>query len=235
MWAVHAVTAKQLCDWVWHSPFNNEPLVNISQRAAVTFLTNLQTGLCLDTKGDFLDRICSRDAFLFAFLLFHREWACVEEVCVPALLIMIAAFCQPCSGSSCAVRVPAKCTLLLVLAVTCGSMWGFCRSTQQQQQKEGDLLCSQLFSPVLTVLCGWDCLTPPHTPPSSPPSPTCSVTHWLPLPSSTAAGKTHALQADNTTVLLSLMSDSTVSCHVMSFVCAKHYRCTCAHLANWYV
>lgn len=68
--------------------------------------------------------------------------------------------------------VPAQVfSALSVLAVTCGSMWGFRRSTQQQQAAAGgrELLLSQLIEPALTVLWEWDCLTPL----------TCAVTCWL--------------------------------------------------------
>lgn len=60
------------------------------------------------------------------------------------------------------------------LAVTCGAMWGFLRS--RQQQEEGDLLFSQLFKPVLTVLwsCVWETIWPPSP---SPPL------HYTPSPS----------------------------------------------------
>lgn len=85
---------------------------------------------------------------------------------------LIAPGCQPCSGSSCALWAPAQCTLLLLLAVTCGPMWGF--SSSEQQKEEGDLLCSQLFRPVLTVL--WSCVGETvWLPPSLPPSSVCSI------------------------------------------------------------
>ena len=46
-------------------------------------LTNRTVWGGVDTQGGFLERICSKDVFLFTFLLFHREWERVEEVCVP--------------------------------------------------------------------------------------------------------------------------------------------------------
>lgn len=77
-------------------------------------------------------------------------------------------------------RVLAAPVMLLLLAVTCGSMWGSCRSTQQRRQ-EGDLLCSQLFRPAAIVL--WrrvgEAVYPPLRP-HHPPSFSCSVAHWFP-------------------------------------------------------
>ena len=181
-------------------------------------LTNRTVWGGVDTQGGFLERICSKDVFLFTFLLFHREWERVEEVCVPRSPD------NDCSLLSALQREllcsPSSSKVYSAVGVGC-HMWLHVRLLQEHTAAAAEGRRPALFSAVQpsTDCSVWVRLS--DSPPS-PPSPTCSVTHWLPLPSSTAAGKTHALKADNTTVLLSPVSDSAVRCHVVSCVCAKH-------------
>lgn len=80
---------------------------------------------------------------------------CMHSVCSSSLLATDCAWLSavqrelPCSLSSSTVysAVGAGCHMWLHVRL--------CRSMQQQEQ-EGDLLCSQLFRPVLTVL--WSCV-----------------------------------------------------------------------------
>lgn len=119
-------------------------------------------------------------------------WVCMKCVFLLSLCHWLRLAVSPAAGPPVLSRFQHSVFCCWLLAVTCGSMWGFRRSTQQQE--EGDLLFSQLFKPVLTVL--WSCVGEtvwlPH-----PPSPTHPIPHWLPLSSSTAAGKAHVLKADN--------------------------------------
>lgn len=179
MWATQAVTAKQLYDWVWHLPPPSPSTMSLLSTRELwwPFSQNLKTCLsdALCTHKAFSTRVHSKthhwvEIYFLMSVLQQLHYAftirdyqsCVSaqsvsvcvHVCVPFLMSpqLIVPGCQPCSGSSRARWVPAQCALLLVLPVTCGSMWGFCRSMQE----EGDLLCSQLFRPVLTVL--WNCV-----------------------------------------------------------------------------
>lgn len=79
----------------------------------------------------------------------HLSWCLIQEcACGRAVLSCVVLPCQTCRRSSRVLAAPVR---LLLLALTCGSMWGFCRNTQQRRQ-EGDLLRSQLIGSALIVL-----------------------------------------------------------------------------------
>lgn len=136
----------------WNTPaavwlgltLNNDFLVNITHRAVLTKLTNASVAILTGKKKYVWLAENRRSPPLSGCLLFQNV-----EGELRSLVRLLAVFlCQACRGSSCVLAAPV---MLWLLAVTCGSMWGSCRSTQQRRQ-EGDLLCSQLFRPAVIVL-----------------------------------------------------------------------------------
>lgn len=160
MWATQAVTAKQLYDWVWHLPPPSPSTMSLLSTRELwwPFSQNLKT--CLSdascTHKAFSTRVHSKthhwvEIYFLMSVLQQLHYAftirdyqsCVSaqsvsvcvHVCVPFLMSpqLIVPGCQPCSGSSRARWVPAQCALLLVLPVTCGSMWGFAGACRRKE------------------------------------------------------------------------------------------------------
>ncbi len=207
---VQAIAAKQLCDWVWHSPVNNEPLVNINHRAVVTFLTNLQTDLCVAmwAQKAFSLKECSKDVFLNMFLLVHYAFtitgcqSCVsmEEVCFCSQL---ATDCDSLSALQrelpCA-RSVFCCRCCLSHAAPCEAVAGARSSRSSRKECSSVLSCSGqdwvFYGAVWVRQTVWHPPLPQHV---------------------QSLIASHALKADGTTVISSGMSDYTAIYHV--FMC----------------
>lgn len=177
---------------------NNEPLVNIRHKDWPE-LTNACVAILTVLSGKKKQNMPDMQEKDEAHVFYSRM--CVRKSCA----LLAALLCPTCRGSS---RVLTAPVMLLLLALTCGSMWGLCRSTQQHRQ-EGDLLSSQMN--VLWRRVG-EAVCLPHLP---QPSFSCAIAdfllcffyHW---------GQKRTT-ADKATALLVY---STVTCHLS--VCIHH-------------
>lgn len=156
------------------SLLNNELLVHISYR------TDQDSQMCVlkywhycQARGENKPRVRLAETGWSP----HLSWCLIQEcACGRAVLSCVVLPCQTCRRSSRVLAAPVR---LLLLALTCGSMWGFCRSTQRRRQ-EAVLLRSQLIGSALIVLwrrvgeAVW--LLHPPTPPSF----SCSIADFLP-------------------------------------------------------
>lgn len=131
-----------------------------------------------------------------------------EEELRSRVLLRHVFLCQACRGSSCVLAAPV---MLLLLAVTCGSMWGSCRSTQRRRQ-ERDLLSPQLLRPAVVVL--WRRVGEAVSPPTPCPFHVQSLTDFL--PSFFTSGAKHAPQLWKQH---SLPVYSALNCHILVGKC----------------
>ncbi len=169
--------------------------------------------------------------FLFTSLLLHYadQQSCV---CVWKKCVFLFSSCQLHLVVSPAVGAPVLsesqqsvfcCWCWLSHVPPCEAFAGAHSSSSSRRRRRRKEICSVLScSGQYWLFCGavWVRLSD-----SPPPSPTCSITHWLPLSSSIAAGKTHALKADNTTVR-HRMGFSLLSLTALLLMCLhKAWRC----------